>query len=550
MTSPSETREFVHTDDVRSGLKTDTHLERDPPFLGVAWIAWDSGFRGTGLRVGDHIVAVDGVPITRPAEQRDHQRTVPRLIGQYAEHQEWAAQGKGEGATVTLRIRRRAIPGDGWTTLDIAGTLRCARIWSVADTQRRLFGPGGPEQLGREDFDESWSSWYDKRLAEWERVLDGGWQSSLQTRMALKSHLEHRPRIDALVQRHPGPFADAMRADWELVEASLEGALVPLPADALDFRTRGEQEAKRFALLVADAWKAAQAARAAQILPAFPAIDPFRGDRAAVTGKLVVLPLVTPRDWLMDMGQAYLAWQQAGHWVFAPLAGPALGRIFTAVRRYERLVAPGVRNELTLIGRLLPDPRLLAGGGRTAAGLEVEAVAALVGGTVFVDAEVVVDGRSPFAGEDTIRAQPGGDIGDDATPRQVMEAMVNALKRADQAAWNGLFAEWRAVPDSDRPIWYPLYHWNGRDEEWTRSRRLLLDTVLDARVAWVGDVRTVIRGDEAPGLPRIEEVPVELDHIGSFDGETRVFNNISVHRQWTLQRRDGGPWRIASRQSL
>jgi hypothetical protein len=175
---------------------------------------------------------------------------------------------------------------------------------------------------------------------------------------------------------------------------------------------------------------------------------------------------------------------------------------------------------------------------------------ALVGGVVCVDASVEVDSRSPFAGEDTLRQEAEGSPADDATPRQVIEAMIAAIKRSDQETWSGLFAEWRAVPDENRPIWYPLYSWNSRDEDWLRSRRLLLDTVLDARVRWVGEPRVIIRGDEAPGLQRIEEVEVEIDHVGLFDGETRVFNSVAVHRRWALQRRSGGPWRIASRQSL
>jgi hypothetical protein len=45
-------------------------------------------------------------------------------------------------------------------------------------------------------------------------------------------------------------------------------------------------------------------------------------------------------------------------------------------------------------------------------------------------------------------------------------------------------------------------------------------------------------------------VLVELDHVGKFDGAYRAFNDVTVHRQWILQRINGGPWRIASAQGL
>lgn len=48
----------------------------------------------------------------------------------------------------------------------------------------------------------------------------------------------------------------------------------------------------------------------------------------------------------------------------------------------------------------------------------------------------------------------------------------------------------------------------------------------------------------------IEQVLVEVDHVGKFDGKYHAFTDINVHRVWLLQRRDGGPWRIASHQGL
>ncbi|AKQ66821.1 hypothetical protein A176_003733 [Myxococcus hansupus] len=540
-------------DELRSGLRTDARYDDVPFHVDVAWIAWDSGFRGSGLRIGDRILEIDGQPVVKPPDLDTWRRTVPFLLGQYAEAKTWAQQGRKEGDEVRLRIARRREPGDGWEEHAFVGVLRHERIWSLAETSRPIIGPGGPERLGRDGFDESWLGWMDKCVLEWERLLDGSfgiWRTSRGTRMEFARHLERKPRVDHLVEHFPGPLATAMRDDWEMVRECLEGQLVTLPAHALDFRTRGEASVKDIGLQATSAWQALLAARAEETLGAFPTVDPFRGDRSAVTGKLVSLPQVTQREWLMDMGKAYLAWSQSGAWVFCPVESPAMKRLFAALHRYQKRVTPSVRIDISLLGRILPDPRLLAGSGRAVAGLEVEPVAALIGGAVCVDVSDTREGGPFFAGEASLTHEALGAPADDASPREILEAMVAAVKHGDQATWNDLFADWRAVPDGQRPIYYPVWTWNSRDSEWMRSRRLLLDKVLDARVHWMGDVNVVIRGDEAPGVPRIEEVELELDHVGLFEGEARTFNSVEVKRHWRFQRRNGGPWRIVSHQSL
>src|SRR5262249_21098633 len=124
------------------------------------------------------------------------------------------------------------------------------------------------------------------RVFDWERILDGGWTGSLQTRATLKSHLEEKPRLEFLLKNYPGPFADAMRDAWETVKTCLEGDLVELPEDALAFRTRSDENAQRITEASAKLWRELQTARAADTLPELPAVDPFRGDRTTVSGKL------------------------------------------------------------------------------------------------------------------------------------------------------------------------------------------------------------------------------------------------------------------------
>jgi hypothetical protein len=88
------------------------------------------------------------------------------------------------------------------------------------------------------------------------------------------------------------------------------------------------------------------------------------------------------------------------------------------------------------------------------------------------------------------------------------------------------------------------------DDDFERSRANFSRRVWDARVAWVGEPRVITRGDEFPGASRVEEVEAEIEHIGQFDGEYRGFLDVNVHRWWTLQRIDNGPWRIATLQGI
>jgi hypothetical protein len=171
---------------------------------------------------------------------------------------------------------------------------------------------------------------------------------------------------------------------------------------------------------------------------------------------------------------------------------------------------------------------------------------------MFVDLSVIRGEESPFAGEDDIKRPRAVLPADDASPREVLDAMVAAVKAGDQRVWNQLFAVWRFIPDQQRPLYYPFdpYTPGTRDEDWIRSQRRLLDTICDVRVVWVDDGRVLQIGGEYPGAPRIEQVAAELEHIGQFGGDFRAFGGSEVNRQWTLQRRDGGPWRITSRQSI
>jgi hypothetical protein len=551
MAEASEAREVLF-DNLRSGLATENLLEDDPPALRVSWIAWDSGFRGSGLQVGDQIVAVEGASLDRPSELPQLQKMLRELPGGLNESDVYIANGLKDGSPLRLKVRRRRYPGEGWVTHDIAGTVRAERAYSLANGRRGM-GPTGPDALANDGFEGSWLSWYERRVFDWTRVLDGGWsRTRLDTRRALQEHMDEKPRIDLLCERYPGPFADAVRSDFDAVLSSLEGTRYTLDDGALDFRQLGEERAQQVAAAAADAWRALLAVHAAEIVPAFPSVDPFRGDRSDLVGKLVVLDRIGPRDWVAGVDRNFLSSTRDGFWYFAAADSPPMRRLWIAMQRYRRHVSPQLDETFAVVGRILPDPRMMVVERRGVAGLEVDPVAVLAGGAMFVDLTVVRGDESPFAGEDSVQKLSAGLPPNDATPKQVLEGLIAALKAGEEDVWNSLYADWRFLPDEQQPLYYPYYPYprGSRDEDWIRSRRLMHEQVCDVRVVWIGETRLLARGDEYEGAPRIEQVDAELEHIGHFAGEYRAFNAINVHRLWRLQRRNDGPWRISSHQGV
>ena len=326
-------REVVF-DSLRSGLTTDSMLEDDPPALRVSWIAWDSGFRGSGLQIGDQIIAVNGETISRPTELRELQRLTRELPGGLNEADVFAARGLKDGSPLTVTIRRRRYPGEGWFTESVTGQVRAERMYSY-EGGRRGMGPTGPDSLANDGFDGPWSSWYEKRVFDWTRVLDGSWQGRLNTRSTLKGHLEEKPRVDLLSEKYPGPFADSVRSDWEAVRKCLDGRRYTLAPEDLDFRQLEEERARRVASAATEGWNAFLAQHAADVIDASVPVDPIRGDRSRITGKLVALPPIAPDQWVVSINRNFLSSEQNGAWYFVPADSPAMRRAFIAIERYN-----------------------------------------------------------------------------------------------------------------------------------------------------------------------------------------------------------------------
>lgn len=541
----------VMNDNVTAQLVVTDELDASPPGYRVRWIAWDSGFRGTGLQLGDRIIAVDGVRLALPADRRARQQVVDRSIGHMFEHQGWAALGKKDGAAVGLTVIRRKA-GQGFQTVEVKGTLRAERRYKGSDGRSTL-GPGGPAGWQREVDGEAWDTWYGKRVEQAQQVLDGGWQRpSLSNRYELDQVRAQKPRLDYLIAHYPGPFTDAFAQDYRALEAALAGTRYQLTEADLAYRGAVERRIAEVAAAGVSARARFLTAHAAEQLEPFPAIDPMTGNRKALAGKLAVLPTLGSRDFVMEGGRCFIvAGDRKRGWYFLDCNAPSTRRMFAAIERYQRLVDPAIGSKYELVVKLTGEPQLLTHDDQAITGHAAVVAGATVGDRFFVDTTVEQAGASPFAGEAALAAAAVPPLPATATPAQVIEAMVRALEDGHEDTWTSLFATWRAsrspgyvsyLPAVPLPKWLP--------RTWVDARALVLGRVYDARVVWVSDVETVVTPRDYQGAPTVEQVTVELEHVGKFDGEYRAFTAVAVHRLWQLQRVDGGPWRITTFQTL
>ena len=128
--------------------------------------------------------------------------------------------------------------------------------------------------------------------------------------------------------------------------------------------------------------------------------------------------------------------------------------------------------------------------------------------------------------------------------------MIDAIKWGDESLWRSLFAESEVWIENGRIGYSPQRSSGGMSENWIRSRRLILESVFDVRVAFVGAVQVLVTPEMMKSAPKVEQVRVDIRHVGLFDGTYRSFVNINVHPVWVLQRINNGAWRIVSNQEL
>jgi hypothetical protein len=536
--------DVVQTEELSTGLTGDAELDSPDGVLAVrvTWIAWDSDFRTTDLRIGDRVIAVDGASLA--------EHLVPgkfgTIVGQPNESLGWQAAGARAGQTVVLTVLR------GEERLDISARLLPERLYRAGD--KAALAPGGPVRLENDGFDGAWSMWYENFVKRMSYVLDYAWvRTEFDNRAALVEHDEWRSRIEWVERHHPGDFARRLRTDWEAVRVNLAGTAVE--SVDLEYRELGAKRLEEVTEAAVAAHAEFMAALGDTVIPAFPVPD--LEHHAAAVGNVVELPVIREREIVNDLGETYavVTAPEGGYYLVHLSGSPQVRGLYALAARFRGMVNPTLTEEHRYIGGISDQRRMITFRDRPIVGVMVDVFAARVGaaGELFVDLRgAVQDTTLTFAGEAALRALDVAPLVDDAPPDAVLRSMIDAIKTADRDAYNLLFATWSAGTYDGAP-YYNAAHRPAPaaiNDAWQRSRKMLTSDVYDVRIASVGPVRRVVEVDPATSRPAVDQVVCYLDHIGSFDGEYRTFMTSFVHRRWVLQRRDDDPWRITEAQSL
>ena len=537
--------ERILSGDLQSGLKITLVDGAGELYARVSWIFWDSGFRDSGLCIADRIIALNAMPLTLPEDPKARRIARDRVIGGLQESSVFAELGLKDGSPLKLTVLRRNVPGRGWRKVELTGAVRSERAYYTADGKRAL-APGGPAQLDRNDAGETWMSWLERRNFEWESILDDRWLGKFDSRRALTEHLALKPRIEAALATHPGEFSKRLAQDWERVAESLRGRAVTLRPDALVFREQSDRIEQDIAAAADAGWRAFLAAN--KVVDTLPSLDLIRDNRAPVVGKVIALTGITWRDAVKDGDRHIFVASHSGYSCYIAADQSAMKALWQVQANYQARVEPRIQEKYDMIGRISPQTRLVVnprGGARV--GLNIDVLAVRVPAHFFADVTVAT---ASFAGEEMTSMHGAPPPADEASPSDVMRSYVQAIKAGDEKLWLALYADWLAMGGEGRPLYRPYDPYRSYMNDYTRARTLLLHKVEHVEPVWESEPRIVMRGDEFDGAPKIEMVDVLMDHVGSFDGEHRVFNSTEVTRLWQLQSRDGGPWRISSRNTL
>lgn len=537
-----------------SRIKTRKPPEPDASHVIVTWIEWESGLRGSGLEVGDQIVG-DAVGAFTPALIASGQ-----VIGAASEGRRWETLGLDAGDRVELHVER-----DG-EALTITGTLVAPALHRDAEGKRAL-APEGPALSAKDEFASAWGSWYD-RLRDLQETILGGWDATVgyDTRALAERLAESDARVSALAERYPGPFARAVADDMERCRRLLAGEERTLSDADLAWRELGA----RRAAAVSEAADAAFAALLAELgdalhEPPFPAPRAFEDDATPLVGKVVRLPEVGDRDVLRESRRSWFQIGQSQGVYLLDRTGTSMHPLWAARDRYIEAVDPTFSEQrIAFVGRVEPklalvsDPRR----GITVGGLRTAPLGALVADPRDPARRFFVDFRGdrpgPFAGADRLIGAERPTLADDADPAEVLAVFFRALQVADVDTWRACFATWKVRERFEgRASWtYVDLGWRILSEQeadsvWDAARRRILEEVDAVEVARVRpplvvhDADAVPAGRVDPEAPaRVQRVRATINHIGR-DGEGwRTFTNGRLHRRWTLERLDEGPWRI------
>jgi hypothetical protein len=526
---------------------------------GVTWINWQSAFRGTDLKVGDRIVGIEGRDYT------EDQLAARIGIGDSGEDGHWRSLGKREGDTVRLTVLREG------RRFEVSGKLKRAVRYTSAEG-KALMGPGGPLAFEKDGFDYAWLSWYDSFVREMKAVL--GWEyyisfDSCHTRR----HFDEsgwNARTAFLQKTYPGPFASAVANDWRAAQAIVDGEPRQVPAAALEFRQLGEIRATKVTEAAGAAALAFRAAVADKLHePVFPVSRSPTDTAPSPVGKLVELPatstvifesLVNPQRSYFQVGD-----DRQGHYVVNRRT-QKMTAIYAAIDRYIKKVSPDFGDAtFAFTGIVLAAPVLAYDirRERVTYSYEADPMGVLVrsrkpeGQVVFIDLRDFAPGSAPaFAGEEGLTGVSLPPLSSQSSPSDAFRLFVEHIKYSNFDAWREMFRTWQLASwMGPRPV---LIFYGGMPEresagKWDTSRAAVLTIVYDIEIVREGPVRTVYEGaglEDSTKTARVEESEVVVRPVGKVKGEFRTVNIGPFKRKWTLQRLNGGLWKVANENSL
>ena len=541
----------------RLSIETRAPRDKSSPARVVKWIPFDSSFRGTELRVGDHIVGHDNIiyaPDTNRA--RAGESSFDRFLSD---------TGRRAGDTFSLLVDR------GGPTETVAAALDGPRRPYRNADGKQIMGPDGPVNHAKDGFDYSWWSWY-SRFVDLAQTVLAGWEytSGYNTKRLREQVQAYNDRVDFLQEKYPSAIASATRDDYDAMVEMLAGEPRTLTPADLSYRSLGAERAKTVAAAADQAFATFLNDVSNSLLEDPPvAPNPFREDIRPLIGRRVRLPVMKSNNVLAETRRTWYWSGRSGAGYLVDRQSEALRPMWAARDEYIEKVDPFLRYQnVELIGRIEEKPALVADPHRniTVAGLQVRPEAAMVFDAreskhrFFVDLRTDRTANEAFAGEARLDASiKRQSLTPDASPQRVMEIAFASLKNGDMDTWRACYADWkiREFYEGADVYQYVDLTWNTMSNidaprVWDEARRRLLDDVYAVQVSAISApqfaYRLVDQPEEnariAPEPKVVEEVTAEVDHVGRVGDEFRTFAGFRLHRRWRLQRLDNGPWRI------
>ncbi|MPZ50850.1 MAG: hypothetical protein GEU75_16390 [Dehalococcoidia bacterium] len=529
------------------------HNEENSVARIVTWIPWDSGFRGSGLKVGDLVVGHGDVRYT-PDTIDDETRVGEANFGQWFD-----AQGLAPGDPFHLLVLRES------EELRIEGKLGGPRSYRNQEG-KALLSNEGPVGYEKDEFDYAWDAWY-RQFVDLAKTILAGWDyyASTDTKGLAESLIPLADRIKFLEERYPGPFARAVRQDFEAMTASVAGERRELTTAALAYRSLGDIRAQVIAAAADRAFESFLAETGDSLLTATPnSPNAFEDDISHLIGRTIRLPEIGNREVLFETRKSWFrSGTGTGGYLIDRTSDP-VRPLYEAISEYTEKVDPFFADyKVEFVGIVQAEAALVADAYReiTVSGVRLVPHAVLVTGASNPEARLFVDLRNaatpePFAGAHALeQGIERHHLEETDRPEDVLMTAFEALKIGDMETWLSCYADWklRVSYERDSSYLYVDRTWEviGSADAasiWDTARQRFNDDVYGVESAKVSLPRRVFDASSqtsASGGPQsVEEVRIVVNHIGKIGDEYRTFAGPMLHRRWDLQRLDEGPWRI------